>query len=113
MVKGKDAVIGYFAIHPPQDVLCDGDACIIAGSQSALNRYINSLSYSGVEFQKRKTRFSEIQDGLFRGGAYAFDKESYKAFYPLANKHGYHLEHEEFPETETGRHFVIVKHTIS
>ncbi len=113
MVKGKDAVIGYFAIHPPQDVLCDGDACIIAGSQSALNRYIKSLSDSGVEFQNRKTRLSEILDGLFRGGAYAFDQESYKVFYPLANKHGYHLKDEIFTETETGRHFVIVKHTIT
>ncbi len=113
MAKEKDAVIGYFAFHPPQDVLCDGDACIIAGSQSALNRYIKSLSDSGVEFQNRKTRLSEILDGLFRGGAYAFDQESYKVFYPLANKHGYHLKDEIFTETETGRHFVIVKHTIT
>jgi len=111
MVKEKDVVIGYFAVHPPQNVLCDGDACIIAGSQSALNKYIKSLSDSGVEFQKRKTRLSEILDGLFRGGAYAFDQESYKLFYPLANKHGYHLTDEIFTATETGRHFVIVKHT--
>ena len=113
MAKEKDAVIGYFAIYPPQDVLCDGDACVIAGSQSALNRYIKSLSNSGVEYQKRKTRFSEILDGLFRGGAYAFDQESYKVFYPLANKHGYHLKDEIFTATETGRHFVIVNNTIT
>lgn len=54
MAKDKNAVIGYFAIHPSQDLLCDGDACIIAGSQSALNRYLKSLPNSGVEFQKRK-----------------------------------------------------------
>ena len=113
MAKEKDAVIGYYAIHPPQDVLCDGDACVIAGSQSALNRYIKSLSNSGVEFQKRKTRLSEILDGLNLGGAYAFDQESYRVFYPLANNHGYHLEDELFTETETGRHFVIVKNTIT
>jgi len=113
MAKEKDAVIGYFAIHPPQDVLCDGDACVIAGSQSALNKYIKSLQNSGVEFQNRKTRLSEILDGLFRGGAYAFDQESYRIFYPLANKHGYHLKDEIFTETETGRHFVIVKNAIT
>ena len=42
MAKEKDAVIGYFAFYPPQDVLCDGDACVIAGSQSSLNKYIKS-----------------------------------------------------------------------
>jgi len=113
MTKGKNSVIGYFAFHPPQDVLCDGDACIIAGSQSALNKYIKSLSDSRVEFQKRKTRLGEILDGLFHGGAYAFDQESYKLFYPLANKYGYHLRDEIFSETETGYHFVIVKNTFT
>ncbi len=113
MTNEKDEVIGYFAIHPSQDLLCDGDACIIAGSQSALNRYLKSLPNSGVEFQKRKTRLSEILEGILRGGAYAFDQESYKLFYPLANKHGYHLKDEIFTKTETGRHFVIVKNTIT
>ena len=111
MTNEKDTVIGYFAIHPPQDVLCDGDACIIAGSQSSLNKYLKSLSNSGVEFQKRKTRLSEILQGLSLGGAYAFDQESFKVFYPLANKHGYHLKDEIFTKTETGRHFVIIKNT--
>ena len=113
MAKEKDSVIGYFAFYPPQDVLCEGDACVIAGSQSALNRYIKSLSSSGVEFQKRKTRFSEILEGLLGGGAYAFDEESYNLFYPLANKHGYNLGKEIFSETETGFHFVIIKNTIT
>ena len=112
MAKEKDAVIGYFAFYPPQDVLCDGDACVIAGSQSSLNKYIKSLSNSGVEFQKRKTRLSEILDGLLRGGAYAFDQESYKLFYPQANKHGYNLSDEIFTETEAGRHFVVVKNIV-
>jgi hypothetical protein len=113
MAKNEDTVIGYFAVHPSQDLLCDGDACIIAGSQSALNRYLASLANSGVEFQKRKTRLSEILDGILRGGAYAFDQESYKLFYPLANKHGYHLKDEIFTKTETGHHFVIVKNIIT
>lgn len=111
MAKVKDAVIGYFAVHPPLDVLCDGDACIIAGSQSALNRYIQSMSNGGAEFQKRKTRLSEILDGLNRGGAYAFDQESYRVFYPLANKHGYELKNEIFTKTETGHHFVVIRNT--
>lgn len=86
MSKDLKKTIGYFAIHPPYDILCDGEACIVAGNQSKLNKYIKSLS-SGTEFQKRKTNLSEILDGMSRGGAYAFDEVSYKVFYPLANKH--------------------------
>ena len=108
MSKDLKKVIGYFAIHLPQDILCDGDACIIAGTLSALNKYIKSLS-SGADFQKRKTRLVEILDGIRMGGAYAFDEASYKLFYPLANRHGLNLKKEEFPPTETGRHFVVVK----
>ncbi len=110
MSKYLKKTIGYFAIQLPQDILCDGDACIIAGSQSALNKYIKSLS-SGAVFQKRKTNLGEILDGMSRGGAYAFDEASYMVFYPLANKHGLNLKEEKFTQTETGRHFVVVKET--
>ena len=110
MSKDLKKIIGYFAIHLPQDVLCDGDACIVAGSQSALNKYIKSLS-SGAVFQKRKTNLGEILDGMSRGGAYAFDETSYKIFYPLANKHGLNLKEEKFTPTETGQHFVVIKPT--
>ena len=87
--------------------------CCDNSLKTELNRYIKSLSNSEVEFQKRKTWLSEILDGLKLGAAYAFDQESYRVFYPLANKHGYHLKDEIFTETETGRHFVIVKNTIT
>ncbi len=113
MSKDLRKVVGYFAIHPPIDVLCDGDACIIAGTQSALNKYIKTLSKPEVAFQNRKTRLSEILDGIGRGGAYAFDKESYKVFYPLANKHGFKLKNEDFSPTETGLHFVVVRNKIT
>ena len=113
MAKDLGKVIGYFAVHPPIDVLCDGDACIIAGTQSALNKYIKTLSNPEVEFQNRKTRLSEILDGIERGGAYAFDKESYKVFYPLANKQGFKLKNEDFNPTETGLHFVVVRNKIT
>jgi hypothetical protein len=106
-------VIGYFAVHPPQNVLCDGDACIIAGTQSALNRYIKSLSENEVIFEKRKTRLKEILEGMSMGGSYAFDEASYKRFYPLANRRGFNLGREEFPPTETGKHFVVVGSSIT
>jgi hypothetical protein len=57
----------------------------------------------------KKTRFGEIILGLNRGGAYAFDEESYNRFYPLANRIGYNFKKEEFAPTETGRHFVVIR----
>jgi hypothetical protein len=54
MVKEKDVVIGYFAVHSPQNVLCDGDACIIAGSQSALNKYIKFYRIVVLNFKNEK-----------------------------------------------------------
>lgn len=113
MSKKLGKVIGYFAFHPPIDVLCDGDACIIAGTQSALNKYIKTLSAPEVAFQNRKTRLSDIRDGIDRGGAYAFDKESYKIFHPLANELGFKLKNEDFNSTETGLHFVVVRNEIT
>lgn len=101
-------VIGYFAFFPPMSVFCDGDACVIAGSEEAIMRYIgpdSSLSASTI----RKTRFGEILDGMRRGGAYAFDEQSYKRFYPLAAKAGLSLGPEDFSgDSPTGFHFVRV-----
>lgn len=108
MSKILKKTIGYFAIYLPVDVLCEGEACVIAGSQSALNRYKKSL-IPDTEYQNRKTSLGEILEGLSRGGAYAFDEESYNLFYPLANKHGYNLKREEFLATESGFHFVTIK----
>ena len=36
----------------------------------------------------KKTRFGEIIKGLEKGGAYAFDRESYDKFFILAVRHG-------------------------
>jgi hypothetical protein len=37
-------VVGYFAYASSSDVFCDGDACVIAGSDADLNRYLSSLA---------------------------------------------------------------------
>lgn len=113
MPKKDSDVVGYFAIYPPHDILCDGDACIVAGTQSALNNYITSIANSNIEFDKRKTRFGEILEGMAIGGAYAFDEKAYNLFYPLANKNGFSLKSEIFSSTETGMHFVVVRQTIT
>ena len=47
--------------------------------------------------------------GLSRGGLYAFDEKAYQRFFPLANRHGFELETEDFSTpSETGMHFVDI-----
>lgn len=102
-------VIGYFAFIPPLDVICDGDACVIAGSEDALRRYIGAQRGSYTLARIRKTRFGEILEGMRRGGAYAFDEESYDRFHPLAAKAGLRLEPQDFSaQGPTGIHLVRV-----
>ena len=104
-------VIGYFAFNSPSEVICDGDACVISGSEKAMQDYIKSISSkSSSAHTIKKTRFGEIVSGMKMGAAYAFDEESYNRFYPLANKSGFSLKEEDFSvPTETDRHFVVIR----
>jgi len=103
-------VIGYFSYKSQTEVTCEGDACIISGSENAMLDYLLSISKEAHDTSIiKKTRFGEIIQGLKRGAPYAFDEESYKRFYPLANRIGYNLNEEEFTPTETGRHFVVIR----
>ena len=104
-------VIGYFAYSSPSEVICDGDACVISGSEQSMKEYIKSSSSGSLaNFTIKKTRFSEIVKGMKMGAPYAFDEKSYNRFYPLANKIGYNLKEEDFSApTETGRHFVVIR----
>ncbi len=104
-------VIGYFAFSSPSEVVCDGDACVISGSESEMKNFINSISSSTTKKTTiKKTRFSEIIKGMKLGAPYAFDEQSYNRFYPLANKVGFNLKEEDFSvKTETGFHFVVIR----
>jgi hypothetical protein len=105
-------VIGYFAYTPPNRVVCDGDACVIAGSAAALRTYISELDPSGgARPVLKKTRFGEIMDGMMLGGPYAFDETAYNRFYPLARRAGYDVGPEDFTATGPGRgqHLVRVQ----
>jgi hypothetical protein len=104
-------VIGYFAKLSPTEVVCEGDACVIAGSEEEMKNYLKSISANALKQAViRKTRFSEIMNGIKLGAPYAFDEQAYDRFYPLANKIGFNLKKEDFSiPTETGRHFVVVR----
>lgn len=86
-VKEGAKVIGYFAYTSDRQVICDGDACIISGSVERMKFYLDKMSQVfGSSDVIKKTRFSEIIDGMRLGGAYAFDEASYAQFVTHAKK---------------------------
>jgi hypothetical protein len=91
--------------------VCDGDACVIAGSEARMKRYVEAIvSGSFKETRIKKTRFGEILKGLKLGGAYAFDEEAYNRFHPLAKKAGLPITPQDFSgPTPTGMHFVRIQ----
>ncbi|MBW2599342.1 MAG: hypothetical protein JRC60_04480 [Deltaproteobacteria bacterium] len=93
-------VVGYFAIQVgTPNIVCDGDACVIAGSQKALNRYIKKMIGQNIsDYQIRKTRYGEILQGMRMGGVYTFDSKAYKNFLPLAKADGMPLAEFQFRE---------------
>ncbi len=103
-------VIGYFAFSSLTEVICEGDACVISGSEQRMRDYATSVSKeSSQRTTIKKTRFGEIMKGIGMGAPYAFDEESYNRFYPLAKKMGLDLKEEDFSQTETGYHFVVIR----
>ena len=71
-------VIGYFAYKSRTELYCDGEALIIAGSHSSMKRMLTIAGVTNAElYTIRKARCGEILSGIDRGGAYAFDQESY------------------------------------
>lgn len=84
-ISESTKVIGYFS-HTDENVFCDGDACIIAGSEELMKGYLRNLSGNDERDVIQKVRFGEVLEGLRLGGAYAFDEESYGRFFHLANR---------------------------
>lgn len=105
-------VIGYFAYLTKMQVVCtEGKACLIAGSERTIKEYINEINPDHAnEHTIKKTRFGEIKQGLLLGAAYAFDKESYGRFYPLAQKEGLNVQEADFDyQKKKGNRFFLVQ----
>ena len=107
-------VIGYFSYNISGNVFCDGDACVIAGSEASMKSYMKAMLPKISKKDKiKKTTFGEIATGLKKGAAYAIDKEAYERFLPLAklNKINDLPEAEEFfsEQSETGIHFIRIQ----
>ena len=83
-------VVGYFAIRRgSSNLLCDGEACVIAGSQQLMTRYIVKLAGDTLSnYQVKKTRYGEIMKGMQMGGIYSFDQKAFNKFLPLLKAEG-------------------------
>lgn len=78
-------VIGYIAEDDLGMTCCAEEACIVAGSEEQMRKYLHRMTYNGIgRGIIRKIRFSSIMDGMKKGTEYAFDKEAYDRFLPLA-----------------------------
>lgn len=89
-------VIGYVAFNREKTgVICDGDACIVAGSERKMEEYIQNHSTVKDAGIIRKARFGDIKNALSLGGAYLFDEESYSRFIDLAKKAGLDIQNME------------------
>lgn len=108
-------VIGYFAYLSPMQVVCtDVDACVVSGSSRAMEEYLAEVDPPGAaNATVKKTRFGEILRGLELGAAYAFDRESYVRFYPLALEAGIPVGAADFEgQRQLGGRFFTVRLAI-
>jgi hypothetical protein len=98
-----ETIIGYFAATNRGDVICDGPACIIAGSYKTMKDYLaKSKTKPPGTVKIIKTRFGEILSGMRLGGAYSFDAESYGRFLPLAQEVGMNFGDVDFTPDKPG-----------
>lgn len=86
-------VLGYVALKPgTPNVVCDGDYCIVAGSEKKMNEYIKAFSNDpNTNYQISKARYGHVLRAMRLGGVYSFDEESYTRFCPLACEDGMEL----------------------
>jgi hypothetical protein len=106
MQDSYSKVIGFFAYRSRAEVVCaEHGACVIAGSEEAMREYVRELTgLSADGCTIRKTRLGEILDGIAVGAAYAFDKESYSRFLPLARAAGLQPADADFEKAQAHGH---------
>jgi hypothetical protein len=99
MSDSKTRVIGYISFVDRINLFCSEDACVVAGSEKSILEYIRRANPGRKnDLNIKKARYGEIEAGLLAGGAYAFDKESYQRFQPIAIQEGYDLSNLNFGE---------------
>jgi hypothetical protein len=107
-------VIGYFAYASPVEVVCTGEACVIAGSEATMRSFLAELDAGrATRHTIRKTRFGEIVTGMKHGAAYAFDEEAYGRFFTLALEAGLPVAPVDFAAAQKrGERFIKLQPSV-
>ena len=90
-MSNKDTtVLGFIAIlRGTINVLCDGDSCIVTGSEKRMKEYIATFATEPkAQYRITKARYGHVLQVMKMGGAYSFDQESFSRFGPLAREDG-------------------------
>jgi hypothetical protein len=106
--RSGDPLVGYVA-RQGSNVVCDGDACIVAGSQAAMLSILQHHRRDPAQYMIEKAAASQILQVIELGGAYAFDEEAYARFLAPAQSAGLPLGEEDFSDPgPSGIHLVRI-----
>ena len=73
-------IIGFVSHNRQKTaMLCDGDACLVFGSEHKLREYVEQKDIKEIGVIK-KARFGDILEVLKLGGIYLMDEEAYSRF---------------------------------
>lgn len=86
-------VLGFVASIPGTiNMFCDGDSCIVAGSEAQMQKYIALMSSNHkAKYRIIKARYGHVVQAMKLGGAYSFDREAFSRLAPLAQQDGIDL----------------------
>lgn len=115
MVDKESKVIGFIAQRSgSNNLLCDGDSAIVAGSEKTMLLYLSNLPGKVTTmYEIKKARYGHILKCLKLGAAYSFDEEAFNRFSPLAMQEGRKLvqfgQDANIATGKTGLHLMRVK----
>lgn len=86
-------VLGFVASIPGTiNMFCDGDSCIVAGSEKRMQDYIAAMSSDPkAKHRITKAHYGHVVQAMKLGGAYSFDREAFSRLAPLARQDGIDL----------------------
>lgn len=107
-VEPADIVVGYVCRFG-NVMVCDGDACVVAGTYEAMVAIVKHNGYSLEDHVIEPAKSLHILQAMNMGGAYAMDEQAYNCFLPEAQKAGLPLVEEDFSDPgPTGIHLVRI-----
>ena len=93
-MSDKDSkVVGFVTSIPGTiNMFCDGDSCIVAGSEKRMQDYLAAVSSDlKAKYRITKARYGHVVQAMKLGGAYSFDQEAFSRLAPLAQQDGIDL----------------------